>query len=97
MKRTCEFCKEPATRTTILYSFGALKHIPFWKRWGRKIMHGEFMRRHVCERHYFEFHHGIESYDCPKCKNTTMMKGKEFYSTEKIYCSYCSAEVKEIT
>jgi hypothetical protein len=71
-----------------LYSLD-FEHLGFWTKFSRKIKRGEFMKKCVCDKHYFEYEHGLSSIVCDSCERVTMLVDNDFYNMERIFCAHC--------
>ena len=73
--KKCDYCDKEATQVTTLYA-------PEGASYG----HSE---RSVCNKHYLEFEHGIETVECDSCKLPTMLDHDYYYHLEQIFCAHC--------
>jgi hypothetical protein len=80
----CNSCKDKATRVTKFYRL---------KDDGKM---SEGIDESVCERHYFMYHHGIETIGCPFCKKSFMIDFDFFFDMEQLFCAHCGKEIQEL-
>jgi hypothetical protein len=80
----CNNCDNRATRVTTFYR---LKD-------NGKMSKGS--QEAVCEKHYFMFHHGIETITCPDCKKSFMIDFDYFFDMNQIFCAHCGKEIPEL-
>lgn len=78
-------CKDPITRKTILYGV---------RKDGSTYGH----ETHSCERHYYEFHLGLEQLVCKHCSKITIIKIGDYYGNGwdgKWGCPFCKKKNDE--
>jgi len=92
--KKCEFCSEPATRITVMYSLD-FEHLFFWTRFSRKLHRGAYTKHCVCSKHYFEFEHGLATIACDSCTKGTMLTDDDFYNMERVFCAHCGKMITE--
>lgn len=93
MKPKCKYCGELATKKTAFFSL-SYDNLPFWKRVFRRARYGQFWSIAVCEKHYLEFSHGIETVVCKNCGERTLFHSHDFYSDKELYCSFCKTKIE---
>jgi hypothetical protein len=91
----CDNCEKTATRVTRMYRIPDVDLS--WARKAWNILRGHryllpYYRKAVCEQHYLEYHHGIETFVCPKCGETTLFLIGDLFDMEKIHCCHCGEE-----
>lgn len=96
--KLCKFCKSMegkevfATRVTHFCSLD-VSHLDIWSRIMRKTRSNCYTKEPVCEKHYFMFHHGLETLECGKCGGKFLVDVDDYYNIESFKCAMCGADI----